>query len=386
MKKTIKLFLLTAIFTAISLALSNLSYAAISVYDEDTLNNEIQSADPGETIELENDITVTKPIVIAKELTIDGNGHNIVGSNEWTSTSGNQTMFTAQFSDAKLTLKNINLKNGPKYGVQSYDGATVILDNVFITGFKYGGVLANGGNVEVINLHLGKNGENENNGIEIDKGASATNNPSLTMNGTLITDSNENVIRPAENGYLTEFTITNSPNTTNKVILSGSKVVLTDSENNVISESSIPAKATPNVDTKKIIISIIANDLTYKIAVDSGTKLTSEILTSPIKLEENQKVDGFFTDSAFTTEFNFENPLTSDTTIYTKISVIEESNPTPTPVPEVTPEPTPEQQVIEEKDETPKTGVETYFAEIILSIIFIIALVAIFKFRKNTKG
>ena len=319
MKKTIKLFLLTAIFTAISLALSNLSYAAISVYDEDTLNNEIQSADPGETIELENDITVTKPIVIAKELTIDGNGHNIVGSNEWTSTSGNQTMFTAQFSDAKLTLKNINLKNGPKYGVQSYDGATVILDNVFITGFKYGGVLANGGNVEVINLHLGKNGENENNGIEIDKGASATNNPSLTMNGTLITDSNENVIRPAENGYLTEFTITNSPNTTNKVILSGSKVVLTDSENNVISESSIPAKATPNVDTKKIIISIIANDLTYKIAVDSGTKLTSEILTSPIKLEENQKVDGFFTDSAFTTEFNFENPLTSDTTIYTKI-------------------------------------------------------------------
>ena len=137
---------------------------------------------------------------------------------------------------------------------------------------------------------------------------------------------------------------------------------------------------------KKIIISIIANDLTYKIAVDSGTKLTSEILTSPIKLEENQKVDGFFTDSAFTTEFNFENPLTSDTTIYTKISVIEESNPTPTPVPEVTPEPTPEQQVIEEKDETPKTGVETYFAEIILSIIFIIALVAIFKFRKNTKG
>ena len=164
MKKTIKLFLLTAIFAAISLALSNLSYAAISVYDEDTLNNEIQSADPGETIELENDITVTKPIVIAKELTIDGNGHNIVGSNEWTSTSGNQTMFTAQFSDAKLTLKNINLKNGPKYGVQSYDGATVILDNVFITGFKYGGVLANGGNVEVINLHLGKNGENENNG------------------------------------------------------------------------------------------------------------------------------------------------------------------------------------------------------------------------------
>ena len=70
-------------------------------------------------------------------------------------------MFTAQFSAGQLTLKDIDLNNGPKYGVQSYDGATVILNDVSITGFRYGGVLANGGTVEVIDLHLGFNGTND---------------------------------------------------------------------------------------------------------------------------------------------------------------------------------------------------------------------------------
>ena len=149
MNKTIKFilfFIMTAIF---AIMLPNISHAATTAHDEESLNNVISSADPGATITLENDITITKPIVIAKELIIDGNGHNVVGSNDWTSTSGNQTMFTAQFSDAKLTLRDINLKNGPKYGVQSYDGANVTLDNVSISGFKYGGVLVNGGKVEV---------------------------------------------------------------------------------------------------------------------------------------------------------------------------------------------------------------------------------------------
>ena len=107
-------------------------------------------------------------------------------------------MFTAQLADGKLTLKNINLNNGPKYGVQAYDGAIVILDNVSITGFKYGGVLVNGGNVEVRDLHLGYNGTDANNGIEIDKGAAATNNPTLTMNGTLTSESNENIVETSK--------------------------------------------------------------------------------------------------------------------------------------------------------------------------------------------
>ena len=374
MNKTIKFilfFIVTAIF---AIMLPNYSKAATTAHDEESLNSVISSADSGVTITLQNDITVTKPIVIAKELTIDGNGHNVVGSNDWTSTSGNQTMFTAQFSSAKLTLKNIQLKNGPKYGVQSYDGATVVLDNVSISGFKYGGVLANGGNVEVKRLHLGKNGTGANNGIEIDKGASATNNPTLVMNGVLTTESNENVVRPAENGHLTDFTITNTPDTTNKVVLSGNKVVLTDKNNNVISETTIPDKATPNVDVKQLIITIFANDVTYKITVNSGEKITADLLKSHIKLEDNQVVDGFYTDANFANAFDFNNSITTDTTVYAKISKVE------TTVPETTPE-------VNNgvKDETPKTGVQNYLGIAVLTILFSVIAIATIN-KKNIKG
>ena len=378
MKKTTKFilfFIAIAIFTIIT---PNLSNAQRVANNEETLNSEVSAADPGETITLQNDITVTKPIVIAKELTIDGNGHNIVGSNDWTSTSGNQTMFTAQLSDAKLTLKNINLRNGPKYGVQSYDGATVILDNVSISGFRYGGVLANGGKVEVRNLHLGFNGTNENNGIEIDKGASATNNPTLTMNGVLTSESNENVIRPAENGHLTDFTITNAQNTTNKVVVSGNKVVLTDSSDNVISESTIPDKATPSGDIQKLIVTIIANDKTNKITVDSGKTITADLLKSHIELEENYIIDGFYRDSNYTTEFNFDDPINTDTTVYAKISKVETS------IPEEQPDQTPESEN-QVKDETPKTGVESHLEIAVLTIL--LATAAIIAIRnKNIKG
>ena len=374
MNKTIKFilfFIVTAIF---AIMLPNYSSAATTAHDEESLNSVISSADSGVTITLQNDITVTKPIVIAKELTIDGNGHNVVGSNDWTSTSGNQTMFTAQFSSAKLTLKNIQLKNGPKYGVQSYDGATVVLDNVSISGFKYGGVLANGGNVEVKRLHLGKNGTGANNGIEIDKGASATNNPTLVMNGVLTTESNENVVRPAENGHLTDFTITNTPDTTNKVVLSGNKVVLTDKNNNVISETTVPDKATPNVDVKQLIITIFANDVTYKITVNSGEKITADLLKTHIKLGENQVVDGFYTDANFANAFDFNNPITTDTTVYAKISKVE------TTIPETTPE-------VNNgvKDETPKTGVQNYLGIAVLTILFSVIAIATIN-KKNIKG
>ena len=375
MNKTLK-FILYFIATLIfALLIPTNSKAATTVHDEESLNNEINSADSGATITLENDITVTKPIVIAKELTIDGNGHNIVGSNDWTSTSGNQTMFTAQLSAAKLTLKDVNLKNGPKYGVQSYDGATVILNNVSISGFKYGAVLANAGNVEVIDLHLGYNGTGANNGIEIAKGASATNNPTLTMNGVLTSDVTENVIRIAENDSLTEFTIENTPNTTNKIVLTSEKIVLTDEYNNVVAESAVPDKVTGNADIdQKVIVTLMAKDKEIRFTANQGTMITADLAKSHIVLEENEQVDGFFTDANYTTEFNFNDPLNTDTTIYAKISKVE------TPVEEPQPEPQPEI-----KDETPKTGVENYLGVAILTILLSSICIVSMK-KKNRKG
>ena len=348
MKNSLKFILFFIAIISMLFIIPSFSNAATPVTDEESLNNAISSADVGATVTLQNNITVTKPIVIAKELTIDGNGFTVTGSSDWISTSGNQTMFTAQFSAAKLTLKNINLQNGPKYGVQSYDGATVILNNVSITGFRYGAVLANGGNVEVQKLHLGYNGTGANNGIEIDKGAAATNNPTLVMNGVLKSDVAENVVRVADNGNLTNFTIENAEGTTNKVFVTGEAVVLTDEYNNVISETVLPDTVTPNVDKEKVFVTIAYNEETLRIVVNKDEKITSDLIASHIVLDENHKIDGYFTDESYQTEFDFNQAITVETTIYVKISEIQVE------------EPAPEEPVEEEKDETPKTGVNSY--------------------------
>ena len=359
MKTSLKFMIILITIFAALIILPNICNAASTetATDESTLRSAIENVDDGGTVEIQNNITVTGPIVVQKELTIDGNGYTIAGSTEWTSTSGNQTMFTAQFAAGKLTLKDIDLNNGPKYGVQSYDGATVILNNVSITGFRYGGVLANGGNVEIIDLHLGYNGTNANNGIEIDKGAAATNNPSLTMNGTLTSDSSENVVRPAENGNLTEFTVTNTENTTNKIVIAEDKVVLTDKDNNVISESFIPENVQTNTDENKVMITLIIGDETKKIVVDEGSTITETELKSHINVEEGYEIDGFFTDEKYTEKFDFSKTLTTDTTIYAKISKIEETKP------EEKPEEKPE------IDDVPKTGVENYFGIALLALV-----------------
>ena len=372
MKKTIKIILFFTLTFATLLFMSCISKAASTetATDEATLRRAIENVDDGETVEIQNNITVTGPIVIQKQLTIDGNGYTIAGSTDWTSTSGNQTMFTAQFAAGKLTLKDIDLNNGPKYGVQSYDGATVILDNVSITGFRYGGVLANGGNVEVRDLHLGTNGTGANNGIEIDKGAAATNNPSLIMNGTLTSDSAENVVRPAENGHLTDFTITNTENTTNKVVIAEDKVVLTDKNNNVISESFIPENVKPNIDIKTVMVNLIIGDETKKIVVNEGSNITEKELRTHVELEEGYELVGFFTDKEYKQEFDFSKSLTTDTTIYAKVSKIEESKPEEEIKPE---EPEKEPEEKPELDNVPQTGVQDYLGIAILSLLVSIA-------------
>ena len=378
MKSNIKLMIIFIMFLSLLFIIPNISNATtLTANDEESLNSVISSANSGDTISIQNNITVTKPIVIQKELIIDGNGYTISGSSEWTSTSGNQTMFTAQLAEGKLTLRNINLNNGPKYGVQAYDGATVILDNVSITGFRYGGVLVNGGNVEVRDLHLGYNGTDANNGIEIDKGAAATNNPTLTMNGTLTSESNENIVRPASNGNLTEFTINNTEDTTNKVVIAGNKVVLTDENNNVISESGLPESVTVNSDEEKVVVSLVVGGETKKITVNKDEQITRKLLESHIELDDGYKIDGFFTDEEYKNEFDFDTRLDSDTTIYVRIAKIESEN---------------QENTIAgieenkgESDETPKTGIENYLGVAILAIMFAV-IVMIFMKKRERRG
>lgn len=368
MKSKVKFTVLFILAIAVLLIVPNISNAATVAKDEESLNNAIQSVEEGGTVELQGNITVTKPIAIQKELIIDGNGYTVSGSTEWTSTSGNQSMFTAQSKAGKLTLKDIDLNNGPKYGVQSYDGASVILNNVSITNFRYGGVLVNGGYVEVIDLHLGYNGTGANNGIEIDKGAYATNNPTLVMNGTLTSDSTENVVRVAENGNLTSFIISNTESTTNKIFLAGDSLVLTDKNNNIISETTVPGKVTGTTTGKKqVIVTIINADETNRITVAEGESITENIIKSNITVKEGYQIDGYFTDESFTNSFDFNSKLSSDTTIYVRTSKIK--------IP-VTPEPE------EEKDEVPNTGIQDYTGIAVLTILFALGSMIIISRKK----
>ena len=107
-----------------------------------------------------------------------------------------------------------------------------------------------------------------------------------------------------------------------------------------------------------------------KITVDPGKTITADLLKSHIKLEENQTIDGFYTDANFTTAFDFNVPINADTTVYAKISKVETTAPeTNTPV----------------KDETPKTGVENYLGIAVLTVLFSTIAIICMK-KKYMKG
>lgn len=237
-KKTILLLLVLVIAILFS---SNFSKAAtVTASNEDELIEKIKNASNGDIIELTTSIILTKPLEITgKEITIDGNGFTIsrVAEN-WTPNGSNSSLITAGLTGTKVTLKDMTLKNSAKYGAQSYNGAYLILDGVTIADCEYGGVLANAGTVEVRNLTLHHNGkENSNNGIEIAKGKELDNAeslPELIMNGKLTSTENTNVIYLAENDDLTEFKVSNTETSENKIFVSGQKVVVTDQNNNII--------------------------------------------------------------------------------------------------------------------------------------------------------
>lgn len=73
MKNTVlKAILFFVLILTVLLIAPNIGKAVTTVTatDEETLNNAIQSTDAGATIEIQNNITVTKPITVTKQLTI----------------------------------------------------------------------------------------------------------------------------------------------------------------------------------------------------------------------------------------------------------------------------------------------------------------------------
>lgn len=238
--KKIILILITLLF-CLGLGTTFSNAATKTVGNEQELINAINDSSNGDIIELSTNIALTKPIEITgKSLTIMGNGHTITRvDTNWTPNGSNGTLITAGGDGTVLTLVNMTLTGSQKYGVQSYNGAHVILDSVNISGNGFGGVLVNAGTLEIKSLNLGKNGTPSNNGIEIAKGRGVVgdNKPILIMNGSLSSSETENVIYLAENDELITFEVRNTDTTTNKVFIQGNKVVVADVNNNIIFES-----------------------------------------------------------------------------------------------------------------------------------------------------
>lgn len=372
MKSIVRMALICAILVT-CLLIPNVSKATTPINSEETLRQAISSANSGETIILSDNITVTGPIVIDKDLTIDGAGYTVTGADEWTSISGNQTMFAAQLSGAKLTLKNINLKNGPKYGVQSYNGASVVLNNVSITGFNYAGILVNGGTLEIIDVNLGNNGTTSNKGIELDRGQDVAVSPSLVMNGSLSSTSKDNIIYVAENAG--NINIENKTSTSNKVVAAGNQIVLTDANNNVLYVSALPENTTVASGEQKVILTINYGEKTKDILLNVGQVVSEDSIKAQLNVAEGYVIDGFYTDNQYTAKFNFNNKIDVNTTLYAKVSAEEKQE-------EISnSENTVEEENKGEKDETPKTGVANYAG--IAVLVIAISAATLFVIRKN---
>ena len=390
MKTTKKLILLFALLLAAFILNGNCSYAKTTpVNDEEELIAAIEGASDGDVIELTTTIKLSTPLEIAdKVITIDGKGNTITkDESDWHTSSANGTLITAGSTpekSAKVTLKNLTLTKAEKYGAQAYNKGYLVLDGVTIYDCGYGGVISNAGTVEVVNLHLGQNGQYENNGIELAKSAAIKdddNNPKLIMNGTLTSTEDVNVVYIAINDALSTFEVDNTENTTNKIFVSGDKLVITDQNNNVIFESNSTDKVAGNGDTfiPNVTITVyLMEDSATNISVISGTTISMEALQSQIDLKalgfENYTIEGFYSDNAYTTKFNFENPITTDVTMYAKLVSNESSTPAPTP------EPAPEATT--PKDETPKTGIQGNIV-LALSVIALSSLAILTLKRKD---
>lgn len=386
MKNTLKVSLLIVLALVTLLTLTNISNAAnspIVVDSETSLVDAIASAQPGDIIKLGNNITLqTKALEIhTNDLTIDGNGYAIIGTSgiEGASSPKNKTIITAM-AGSEVTLKNITLQDGPKYGVQAFDGS-VILDNVSINNCTYGGVLVNGGTVTVKDLSLGYNGENSNNGIEIDRGSS-TGEPALIMDGKLSTSETENVIR-----VLTTSKIENTKNTINKVFVNENSVLLTDANDSIIATGAIEgSNVTVGGVSEKVVLTIIANNISEKVVVDKNSTITEEFVKDHIAIDNKYVIDGFFTDDTYATLFDFDATIDTDTSIYIKVSVASENvngeeNTGDTSIPYEEQQTSSEKNVDGQKDDTPKTGIANYLG--IAASVAVIATIAVVSLKRK---
>lgn len=374
-RKTKVLLALLALLAVICCVPVVSNAAEVTVDSESALRDAIAAANPGDVIVLSDDIETTSTIVVDKEIIIDGKGYDIIGT--WDGGSGDQSLITVT---GELTLTNITLKDAPKYGVQAYEGGKVIFNGTRIENCGFGGVLINGGIAEVKSLDVGKNGATGNNQIEIDQGTNVTKVPTLIMNGQIYKDPevSDEIINLASNGKLTEYSIENDENSIYKAYATETGVVIAGYNNRVLFTSNESAATVNTTENEKVIVRLYALDSSIDIAVDKGSKITSDLveesLTTAGLLSDEYTLEGVYSNETLTNLYDYEQAMDQDTSLYVKLAEADNST-------EAGETEEPDTTVEDEKDDTPKTGAKNFVG--IAVVVIALGTVAIVALKRK---
>lgn len=153
--------------------------ASISGTCYDTLQEAIDNAVSGDTVELASDIAVLQEVIVNKELVINGNGFTITSPFTKTSNSNNSAI-GIHSDDVTIRDLMVNGTGGTDlHGINIYVVNNILLDNVTVKNYR-SGVIVNGSTVTVNNITTSGNTWH---GINVDLGSGVTSPAELTVNG-----------------------------------------------------------------------------------------------------------------------------------------------------------------------------------------------------------
>ncbi len=244
-----KIMMLATILVAGLLFIPNI-YAESEIETAENLKTALSTAE-NNTVTLKANTTITLkasdlPITVNKNVTIEGNGATIKVEDESSvDLKGDKSIITV-VDGGDVTINNLTLEGSPKYGLQAYNGGKITIDNVTIKNCKYGAILVNGGDVTVKHLAMANNGTNGGNGIEIGKGENVTQEPKVTLDGTITSDNQNGYITVAENDQLDKFTVESTDTSEEKLQIKDGQVVITNKDGQIIAASNkIKSGVTP---------------------------------------------------------------------------------------------------------------------------------------------
>ncbi len=153
--------------------------------DEATVADAVAAAAAGDTILLTADVVTTEQVTINKAITLDGGGYTIDAAFVKTSNSNNSAIGVQ--SDNVL-VKNLSVTSSADqpwpeqlHGINIYDSAGVILEDVTASDFEGIGIVVNSSEVTASNITTSNNGWHA---INVDQ---RTSNPAvLTINNTSV--------------------------------------------------------------------------------------------------------------------------------------------------------------------------------------------------------